>query len=234
VAASGARFNLPGIRRARDALGRVFYQRCFYLFFAQLALITAAPLMEFNSTNRILFNALQAFVLVAAIAAVGRGLLPFMAASLVALPAIGFQVLGLWEADAEDLLTCWAFTAGFYALVLGYLLRYVFRDDVMTADKLYGAAAAYLMLAVLWGYLYMVAQALQPGAFSIGGAAGRLEPRDIIYFSVTVLTSTGFGDIVPLRSYARTLVMLQQLSGVLFIAILIARLAGVYPVRKDA
>ena len=55
-----------------------------------------------------------------------------------------------------------------------------------------------------------------------------------IYFSFTVITSTGFGDIAPLSRQARSLCVLEQVSGALFVAILIARLAGVYPpLRRD-
>ena len=51
----------------------------------------------------------------------------------------------------------------------------------------------------------------------------------MLYFSFTVLSSTGFGDITPVHPVARMLCVLEQVTGVLFIAILIARLAGTYP-----
>jgi len=47
--------------------------------------------------------------------------------------------------------------------------------------------------------------------------------------SFTVLASTGFGDIVPLSRQARAICVVEQLAGALFLAILIARPAGVYP-----
>ena len=46
---------------------------------------------------------------------------------------------------------------------------------------------------------------------------------------MTVLTSTGFGDITPLARQARSVCVVEQIAGALFVAILIARLAGVYP-----
>ncbi|HEV8500735.1 MAG TPA: potassium channel family protein, partial [Casimicrobiaceae bacterium] len=55
---------------------------------------------------------------------------------------------------------------------------------------------------------------------------------DALYFSLTVLTSTGFGDIAPLTRQARGVCMVEQITGALFVAILIARLAGVYPPRE--
>ena len=47
-----------------------------------------------------------------------------------------------------------------------------------------------------------------------------------------MLTSTGFGDVTPLTRQARGICMVEQITGALFVAILIARLAGVYPPRE--
>jgi hypothetical protein len=43
---------------------------------------------------------------------------------------------------------------------------------------------------------------------------------------MTTLSTTGFGDIVPVSSAARAAVILEQFAGVLYVALLIARLAG--------
>jgi hypothetical protein len=77
------------------------------------------------------------------------------------------------------------------------------------------------------GVPYAILQHLQPGSFALGRAC-RANLRDLIYFSFTALTTTGFGDITPVHPIARTLTMFEQLAGVLYVAILIARLAGSY------
>ena len=71
-------------------------------------------------------------------------------------------------------------------------------SDVITADKLYGAAAGYLMLALLWAFGYSIAEYRSPGSFSIGGVVTTPTFADFLYFSITTLTTTGYGDIVPL------------------------------------
>jgi hypothetical protein len=220
------------IKQARTAFAQVFYQRCFYLFLAVLALIIAILLLEPTPRGRIMLNVANVLVVVAAVAAVGRTQLSFVIALLLAGPALMFQWLAIDESDSRFLLHSWAFGAALYASTIGYLLRYVFQRDVMTADKLYGAAAAYLMAGVLWAYLYAIANHLQPGSFAFGGAVVSPLIGDLLYFSFTVLTSTGFGDAVPILRYARGLCVLEQLVGALFLAILIARLAGVYPPRR--
>jgi hypothetical protein len=221
------------IDRARTALAQVFFQRCFYLFVAVLALIMTVLLFEPTPHARVLLNAANLLVVVAAVAAVGRTQLSFVIALLLAAPTLLFQLLAIDEGDSRFLLHSWAFGAALYGATIGYLLRYVFQREVMTADKLYGAAAAYLMLGVLWGYLYAIANYLQPGSFAFGGAVVQPALGDLLYFSFTVLTSTGFGDAVPVLRYARGLCVLEQLVGALFLAIMIARLAGVYPPHRE-
>ena len=123
------------------------------------------------------------------------------------------------------------FSATLYFIATTYLLRYVFQPRVMTEDKLFGAAAAYLLLGVLWAYLYAIIGSLYPQSFMVVGQPDRLAFADALYLSMTVLTSTGFGDVTPLTRQARGICMIEQIAGALFVAILIARLSGVYPPR---
>ena len=219
-------------RTARAALGRIFFQRCFFLFIALLLLVAGAPLIESTPTGRLALNVVNLLVVVAAVATVGLSVLSFVIALLLAAPTLAFQWLALRADDPGMLMWSWAFAAGLYLATLIYLLGYVFRRDVMTADKLSGAAAAYLMLGVLWAYFYSLVEYFYPGSFALGGTAAKLAVADFIYFSFTVLTSTGFGDVTPLSRQARSLCIVQQVIGALFVAILIARLAGVYPPRQ--
>jgi len=218
----------------RGVLERLFAQRCFCLFFALLLLIVVAPSLANTVGGRIAANGINLLILLTAIAAVGRSRLSFVIGVLLALPTVAFQVLGLDASETYYLSLSWMFGGAFYFAVIIYLLNYVFSREVMSADKLYGAAAAYLMLGLVWVYLYLLTQYFFPGSFSTGsGSAPLLQAVDLIYFSFTVLTTTGFGDIVPALPLARSLVVLEQVTGTLFVAILIARLAGLYPSEEE-
>ena len=217
------------LRIARDALSRVFFQRCFYLFVLLLTLVAVAPFLPVSSTGRMAANAINTFVVDATVAAVGRSHLSFALVVLLAIPTVGFQWLGLHEDNPYWLVHSWVAGAILYLVTLVYLLRYVFQRQVMTADKLFGAAAGYLMLAILWAYLYAIVGYYVPNSFQFNGQPAPLGFYDGLYFSMTVLTSTGFGDIAPLSRPARSICMVEQVAGGLFLAILIARLAGVYP-----
>lgn len=217
------------LQRAHDRLARVFRQRCFYLFASVLLLVVLGPLATGSVTGRVVVDVVNGCILLSAIAAVGRSPLSFVIAILLAAGTLGFEVFAIYFEMPQYFKAGLAFGAAFYIVAIVYLLRYVFRREVMTEDKLYGAAAAYLMAGVLWAYFYGLVQIAIPGAFSEAGKIEALSTIDLVYFSFTVLTSTGFGDIVPVAPLARSIAVLEQIAGMLFVAILIARLAGIYP-----
>jgi hypothetical protein len=99
----------------------------------------------------------------------------------------------------------------------------------MDADRLWGAASAYLLIGILWCFLYALIE-LEPGqTFLVRGEPGKLELTSLLYFSFSTLTTIGFGDIVPVSRAAQVGAILEGIVGTLFLAILIAKLVGVYP-----
>jgi hypothetical protein len=217
------------IRVAQKFLGRIFTQRCFYLFVVLLAFDVVVPFVESGPEGRFIIAALNCFVIVCAVAAVGRTVLSFVIISLLALAALVFYWFSLEHNDRVHLVRALGFAAALTLATIVYLLRYVFRPEVMTADKLFGAAAAYLMIGSFWATLYALTNMFYPGSFLGLGEELKSDLTDYLYFSFTVLTSTGFGDIVPKSRQARAICNVEQLVGALYLAILIARLAGVYP-----
>lgn len=126
--------------------------------------------------------------------------------------------------------------ASFHGFVVTCLLRYVLRDEVMTLDELWALASLYVLLAFVFAYVYAVIEHLAPGAFVINptnnpdGVTGWWE---LLYFSFTCLTSVGFGEITPVHDVARSVVMIQQVTGVLYLAIVISRLMGLQRRRPE-
>lgn len=124
-----------------------------------------------------------------------------------------------------------AATAAFVSTVTIALLRYVLDRRPITTDKVFGAVAAYILIALSFASIFGLLQIFEPHAFNAShgnGPGGRLNWSDLMYFSFTVLTSTGFGEITPASPLARALVILEQVLGVMYVAFLIARLANMY------
>jgi len=149
------------------------------------------------------------------------------AMALVVMLAIGARGPGLYTANLVA-------QALFHTFVVVCLLRYMLRDDVMTRDELFAAAGLYVMMAFVFAYLYALIEFWRPGAFVIN-AANRPHPVarwwDLLYFSFTCLTSTGFGEITPVNDHARSLVMIQQIVGVLYFALVVSRLVTLQTAR---
>jgi len=101
----------------------------------------------------------------------------------------------------------------------------IYQDGPVTAHRIRGAIAAYVLLAVLFANAYALLSYLIPGAFNMPDTQFRAERMQAFYyFSVVTLTTVGFGDITAVDPMARSLVMLEALIGQLYPAILIARL----------
>jgi hypothetical protein len=223
------------IDAARATVLLTVRQRCFYLFCALVLMIVAVPLYEESTAGRIALNVMSLLILLSGASAIGRGGGAFVISLLLAAPAAVFQLLGYSSADHRYLILSQAFAAAFYFITVTYLLLYALRRDVLTMDKLYGAAAGYLMMGVMWAYFYNLLLWSHPGALTINGEPLiATEPSTILYFSFATLTATGMSDILPVAPVARILCVFEMVIGVLFIAVLIARLAGSYPPQEDA
>jgi hypothetical protein len=119
--------------------------------------------------------------------------------------------------------------AAFHAFVVSCLLRYMLRDEVMTVDELFAAANLYVLFAFVFAYLYALVELLQPNAFFINPPNNldiAVSWWELLYFSFTCLTSVGFGEITPVNDHARSLVMIEQMIGVLYLALVISRLVS--------
>ena len=85
--------------RLQTSFARVFYQRCFYLFASLVVLLAAGPFVTTSLEGRMILAAIHVFILVAAVAAVGRSTLPFVIALLLGLPALGFRLMAGFGLD---------------------------------------------------------------------------------------------------------------------------------------
>ncbi len=107
------------------------------------------------------------------------------------------------------------------------VLVQAFRSGPITVHRVQGAVAAYLLLGLMWGYAYELVDALHPGAFA-SALAAPAHDRSLIYFSFVTLTTVGYGDVTPVHPLARSLALMEGLTGQLYPAILLARLVTLH------
>ncbi len=107
-------------------------------------------------------------------------------------------------------------------------LTHVFRDGAITRARIEGAVAVYLLLAVVFAEAYWLVMQFSPDAFRFPHPAisHGVERSNLVYFSLTTLTTLGFGDILPVIPAARSLATMEGLVGQLYPAVLIGRLVS--------
>jgi hypothetical protein len=115
-----------------------------------------------------------------------------------------------------------------FALMIGMVIIKVFEGGSVTIHRVVGSIVAYMLIGNAWAIMFQFLYIQIPGSIQI--PAVYTEPgvpnSVFLYFSYTTLTTTGYGEILPVHAIARTLVIIEQLIGVLYPVVLIGRLVS--------
>lgn len=203
-----------------------------FLLAAQLLSLLLFPLLEDATAGRVVFGAFSALVLLLAVWVVNRTPGLNWIAWLIAIPAFALSMLSV--ATESQTLLVWSslLEALLYFYVAGSLIAYMMSDHRVSSDELFAAGATFTLLAWGFAYLFLVCQFWYPGSFT--GAVEPERPRtwlELLFLSVTNLSAVGLGDVLPLSAPARVLVMLEQLCGVGYVAVVVSRLIGLSLLR---
>jgi ion channel len=123
--------------------------------------------------------------------------------------------------------------SGLFLLLFAYItwseLRAVLKQKEVTREVISMSISTYLLIGLTCGMFYVVLYDLQPSAFSFG-PGGPTSPQQaipvLIYFSLTTISTIGFGDITPVTLQARYVAVAEGITGQFYLAILVARLVG--------
>ena len=203
------------------------------LFATQLAAVLLYPLVEGGSAGRALLSvvgiAILGLVLLAVQSSPGQSLIIV----LLAIPATVLLVIQAVSGSDTLLPYSSALEAVIYFYAAGALIAYMLADHEITRDELFAVGATFTLVAWAFAYSYTVLQAIEPGSFTaaVDPTADR-SWMELLFLSFTTLSSTGLSDVVPIKSFARSLVMLEQLAGVAYIAMVVSRLVGLTVLRS--
>lgn len=216
------------LNRLRHSL----YERKYLsLLVALVLLILAYPILDQGVVQLSTLALLLTVVLSFAVAAISEERRFLRTAIVIGVPALATNLIGLaTQGRVWTLLGTGLFSA-FYLFITVALLRHVVRNEVVTSEELYGAICVYLLVGLLFGTLYTFLEVLNPGSFrfTTGSHAVGVPPwTDLVFFSYVTLTTVGYGDIVPVASAVRSLVMIQGIIGMLYPPILIGRLVSLF------
>jgi hypothetical protein len=115
---------------------------------------------------------------------------------------------------------------GFFSVTL---FAYLGRPGVITSGRLYASVSLYLILGIFWFSVYRLIETIHAGSFVLMAPQATSASRaTLLYFSLITLTTVGYGDVLPATPTARGLAALEGISGVLYLAITVARLVAAY------
>ena len=116
----------------------------------------------------------------------------------------------------------------FAIFVIENMLRGIVTAKVVNAEVIFASASVYLLIAVTWAMSYGLMDLLAPGSFGVTVEGAAASFNHFLYFSLTTLTTLGYGDITPVSSLARIWSTLEAMTGVFYLAVLVARLVSLY------
>jgi hypothetical protein len=206
---------------------------CADLLIVQLLGILLYPFLGDQPLGRALFSTFALLVLALAVFAVRMTPALSWISAVLGLPVV---VLTIWEAlsPGVESVVLWSSVshAAFYFYTGYALLRYMFADHVVTTDELYATGATFTVVAWGFAYVYLAVDVVWPDSFTAVG--NPLEAKawfEMLYLSVTTMTSLGLSDIVPVRPHARSFIMIEQIVGMLYLALAVARMIALTVTR---
>jgi len=197
------------------------------LLFVQLLGILLYPFMENTPLGRAAFGAFGVVVLVSALRIVNHSPTIHSVAFVLAAAILVLTVATELMAMPELRLLLVTLEAAFYFYAAAGLIGYMMEDQRTTTDELFAVGATFTLLAWAFAYAYAACQLVAPGSFVAQLRPD--EPRtwlELLFLSVTVLSGVGLGDILPRRPFARALVMLEEIAGLMYIALVVSRVIG--------
>jgi hypothetical protein len=153
---------------------------------------------------------------------------------LLAAPATVLLIIQAITGSDDLLPYSSALEAILYFYAAGALIMYMLADHRITRDELFAVGATFTLVAWAFAYTYTVCQAIEPGSFSaaVHPAADR-SWVELLFLSFTTLSSTGLSDITPIKPFARALVMIEEIGGLAYVAVLVSRLVGLTVLHRD-
>ena len=201
-----------------------------FLFGGMILLLVTGPVVDMLlGRSAVIFGqfALSALLL-AGILTLAQSRAAFRVGVVLVVASIATTALAYVRPSPQLTLVSFGVAWAFCLLSVVLCVRYVLTRGRVTPNHLTGVTCVYLLLGVLWGLVYAAIHLVQPTALRPADPTQVLDVDDCLYFSFVTLTSTGYGDILPMTRLVRTLAYLEGVAGQLYSAILVATLVSRY------
>lgn len=201
-----------------------------YLTLSLLLLLLGASLVD-QFTVKHGQQLVQAFTVITLISGIMRfrnSKLSFRIGSGVVVVVVAVSLLGILLDESGLYNLHLVILIVFYIWVTWLAIGQVLFSGPVDSNKIVGAICVYLLLGLIWALCYLLIAQLVPGAYNgLEQAPWHENFSAVAYYSYVTLTTLGYGDISPVVPIARFLVYMEAITGVFYMAILVASLVGI-------
>jgi len=210
---------------------RVRIGRFIFLLISIVLMFTLRPFLEGFVTISVVVDIFATLILISGVYAASSNKYVFYIALLIALPTL-IAHWATYFTEASFLIKAVQISGGlFYIFLVAVILNYLFKEKQITADVIASAICAYLLLGLAWSAVFSILELQQSGSFNIPQSL-QAESSPFNYYSYVTLTTLGYGDMTPVTAEARSLSLLEAITGQLYLATLIARLVAINIVQS--
>jgi len=192
-----------------------------------LLVIIMAPVSQLFKNSNLMDMIMATLVMVASLNAIShkRRSKVILSVILATLYVISGWIQVAFEGNAQ-LVISHAFAAALYCYIAALLFQVIIIEDDITVDQIFAAVAIYIFIGLTWAHFYAVIGAFDPESVRGLSSITDAKPADYIYFSFVTLTTLGYGDMLPTNPITKALVIVEAITGVMFVAVLISTLVG--------
>jgi len=199
-------------------------------------LFFCAPFVEDWKGGSVIEAALMSVALLSGVVAVADHRWTLIIGLALIIP--GLTARGMHHFFPDIVSIMWFLSCGLLLIVfvVANLVRFILRADVVDREIICASLSAYVMLGLGWSLAYWMIAEVNPKAFSFnapGGVHDTMRGLNAFYFSFITLSSVGYGDITPVTKVTRMLTALEGVTGMLYVAVMIARLVALYSAPRS-
>jgi len=205
-----------------------FRDRFLFLLISIFLLLVLSPLLDNFIGLKFLLNIFMTVIFISGVYAVSQKKIYMLITAALAIPMLA----SLWSAYFIKIpyfqLTgqiCGVLCMAFVVIII---LSHIIRVKNVTADVIFGAIVAYLLMAIMWSFIYSVVEDLHPGSFVIPEGPVKNSQFLFTYFSFVTIATLGYGDITPLTAAACSLSILESIIGQIYLVVMVAWLVGMF------
>ena len=209
-----------------------FKHRIVILLIAILSMIIGSPFIDELFVHTIITDIFLSLVFIAGIYAISQKKKYIYIASILAAP----MVISIWSAHLirNIKLLVIGETCGiiYTVFVISLMIKFILNQKEITKEVIYAAIVIYMLMAIMWSFMYFILEYVYPNSFSFPNTDFS-DVYKYLYFSFVTITTLGFGDVAPLTQKAGSLVILEAVTGQIYLVVVVAWLVGMHVSRRS-